>query len=128
METITLLQKSYCPECGERIIGRKDKKFCSDQCRTAHFNKLNSDQNKYMKNTNNILRQNRRILQNLKMASETRISKLRLLSEGYKFSFLTEEFITKTGKKYRFCYEYGYTEDKNNKITIVLRDGQQLIA
>ena len=25
-----------CPECGGKIIGRADKKFCSDQCRLLH--------------------------------------------------------------------------------------------
>ena len=28
-----------CPECGEKIIGRVDKKFCSDYCRNAFNNK-----------------------------------------------------------------------------------------
>lgn len=28
-----------CPVCGERVIGRIDKKFCTDECRT-HANNL----------------------------------------------------------------------------------------
>ncbi|MBK6363175.1 MAG: hypothetical protein IPN49_01545 [Saprospiraceae bacterium] len=122
MEFTVSVQKATCPECGEKIIGRRDKKFCSDQCRTAHFNKLNCDQNKCMKNINNILRQNRRILQNLKKGKATKISKLKLLSEGYKFPFLTEEFVTRSGKTIKFCYDYGYSEDENNMITIVNRN------
>jgi len=36
-------QQRNCPECGEKIIGRADKKFCSDQCRNSYNNRLNSD-------------------------------------------------------------------------------------
>ena len=51
-----------CIECGDKIAGRSDKKFCSDQCRSAYNNKLNSDSNNLMRNINNTLRKNRRIL------------------------------------------------------------------
>ena len=36
---------STCPECGDKLKGRADKKFCSDACRNAYNNKLNSDAN-----------------------------------------------------------------------------------
>ncbi len=29
----------HCTECGQRLAGRSDKKFCNDQCRTAWHNK-----------------------------------------------------------------------------------------
>lgn len=35
-----------CPECGDKIIGRADKKFCSDACRNAYNNALNKDSKK----------------------------------------------------------------------------------
>ena len=25
-----------CPECGDKIVGRIDKKFCSDACRNSY--------------------------------------------------------------------------------------------
>jgi len=53
--------KKKCAECGDEFIGRADKKFCSDQCRSAFNNKLNSDHSQFMRNVNNILRKNRRI-------------------------------------------------------------------
>ena len=51
-----------CLECGDKIIGREDKKFCSDGCRNAYNNKMNKDQNNLMRNINNKLRKNYRIL------------------------------------------------------------------
>jgi predicted nucleic acid-binding Zn ribbon protein len=44
-----------CLECTEKIVGREDKKFCSDGCRNA-YNKINKDSNNNMRNTNNKLR------------------------------------------------------------------------
>ena len=53
-----------CLECGDKIIGREDKKFCSDGCRNAYNNKMNKDQNNLMRNINNKLRKNYRICVN----------------------------------------------------------------
>ena len=36
-----------CLECGEKIVGREDKKFCSDGCRNAYNNKINKELNWY---------------------------------------------------------------------------------
>ena len=51
-----------CLECGEKIVGREDKKFCSDGCRNAYNNKINKDSTNFMRNINNKLRKNYRIL------------------------------------------------------------------
>ena len=42
--------KKKCLECKDPIIGRADKKFCSDQCRNTYNNKLNSDSNNFVRN------------------------------------------------------------------------------
>ncbi|MFZ1703512.1 MAG: hypothetical protein WAT79_04150 [Saprospiraceae bacterium] len=112
---------SSCPECGDKLIGRRDKKFCSDQCRTANHNKYNGDQNNFMRNINNILRKNRRILQSKIVGRSSKTKKVDLIDEGFKFSYFTNEYVTKTGKVYRFCYEYGYVTLDNNYLSLVQR-------
>lgn len=105
-----------CPECGEKIIGRIDKKFCSDQCRNTYNNRLNSDASNTVRNINNALRKNRRILQELnKQSGKTMVSKDTLLSNGFSFTYHTHTYTTKKGYVYVFCYEQGYLflEDKN---------------
>ena len=47
-----------CPECGDKIVGRIDKKFCSDGCRNAHNNNVNKDGKNLIRNINNRLRKN----------------------------------------------------------------------
>lgn len=52
-----------CLACDKPLKGRLDKKFCDDYCRNNYNNRLNSDQSNYVRNVNNILRKNRRILE-----------------------------------------------------------------
>ena len=114
-----------CPECGEKLIGRADKKFCSDQCRNAYNNKLNSDVSNTVRNINNILRKNRRILQDLnKQSGKTMVSKDILLSNGFNFTYFTHTYITQKGFSYHFCYEQGYLflEDKKLYLLVASKD------
>jgi hypothetical protein len=114
-----------CPECGDKIIGRADKKFCSDQCRNTYNNKLNSDTSNTVRNINNILRKNRRILQDLnKQSGKTMVAKDTLLSNGLNFTYFTHMYTTKKGVIYYFCYEQGYLflEDKNLYLLVENKD------
>jgi len=98
-----------CPECGEKIVGRADKKFCSDQCRNTYNNRLNSDASNTVRNINNILRKNRRILMDLnKQSGKTMVTKESMLTNGFNFSYHTHTYTTKKGDVYHFCYEQGY--------------------
>ncbi|WP_315824342.1 hypothetical protein [Paraflavitalea speifideaquila] len=57
------LEPRNCPACGKPVKGRADKRFCDDYCRNNYNNQLNSDSVNYVRNVNNILRRNRRILE-----------------------------------------------------------------
>ena len=111
-----------CPECGEKIKGRADKKFCSDMCRNAYNNKLNSDTNNYVRNVNNILRKNRRILEDLIPDETARSSRSKLLEKGFDFNYSTNSYTTKKGTIYHFCYEYGYMAVENEQYVLVKRN------
>ncbi|AIG29034.1 hypothetical protein SL053_002178 [Flavobacterium psychrophilum] len=97
-----------CLECNEKIIGREDKKFCSDGCRNAYNNKINKDSTNLMRNINNKLRKNYRILSDLNPEGKGKISRTKLLSKGFDFEFFTSVLITKTGNTYYFLYDQGY--------------------
>ena len=97
-----------CPECGEPIKGRIDKKFCSDLCRNAYNNKQNSDTTNYMRTVNNVLRKNRRILLEFTGGKTTvSVNKQKLHEKGFNFKHFTHTLKTQKGL-YNFCYEYGY--------------------
>lgn len=110
-----------CLECGTSIKGRKDKKFCSDQCRNAYNNSLNSDTSNYMRNVNNVLRKNRRILADLTPHGKSKSTRERLLEKGFDFNYVTSVYTTKAGATYFFCYEYGYLPLEGNFFALVQR-------
>jgi hypothetical protein len=110
-----------CPECGEKLVGRVDKKFCSDQCRNSFNNRLNSDASNTVRNINNILRKNRRVLQSLnKQSGKTMVSKDILLSKGFNFTYSTHTYKTQKGLEYHFCYEQGYLFLEERKLYLLV--------
>ena len=97
-----------CLECGDKIVGREDKKFCSDGCRNAYNNKINKDSTNFMRNVNNKLRKNYRILSALNVDVKSKTTKSKLLSKGFDFEFFTNILNTNTGNTYYFIYDQGY--------------------
>ena len=97
-----------CLECNDKIVGREDKKFCSDGCRNAYNNKINKDSTNYMRNVNNKLRKNYRILSELNPDGKGKTNKSKLLAKGFDFEFVTSIYNTKTGNTYFFIYDQGY--------------------
>lgn len=107
-----------CPECGMEIIGREGKKFCSDTCRNTYNNKINKDSNNYMRNINNRLRKNYRILAELNIEGKTKTTKSELINKGFDFDYITNVQQTKNGDTY-FLYEQGYIPlDKDHYLLI----------
>ena len=111
-----------CLECNEKIIGREDKKFCSDGCRNAYNNKMNKDQNNLMRNVNNKLRKNYRILCELNPDEKTKTTRTKLVSKGFDFDFFTSIYQTKTGNTYYFLYDQGYMSIENDGFVLVKKD------
>ncbi len=118
------MEKRTCAECGEAFHGRADKKFCSDMCRNAFNNKLNGTSNNYIRNINNILRRNRRIMEELVPAETAKVSQQKLADKGFNFGYYTNIVTTKEGKQYKFCYEYGYLPIEGNYFLLVKRKSE----
>ncbi|AQX13183.1 hypothetical protein BAX94_13835 [Elizabethkingia meningoseptica] len=112
----------HCLECGEKILGRSDKKFCTDSCRNAYNNRQNKDSTNLMRNINNRLRKNHRILRHINKEGKTKISQQKLLSLGFDFNFITQTVTYKNGSEYRFVYNQGYKILEENWVLLVQKD------
>nr|WP_315034427.1 hypothetical protein [uncultured Chryseobacterium sp.] len=108
-----------CLECGEKIIGRSDKKFCNDACRNAYNNKQNKDSSNLMRNINNKLRKNYRILVEINIEGKTKAAKSKLKSLGFDFDYFTNLKVYKNGSEYKFIYDYGYKLLEEDFVLIV---------
>jgi hypothetical protein len=111
--------KKQCLECNESISGRADKKFCSDACRNAYNNRFNKDATNYIRNVNNTLRKNRRILNELNPNGKAKLDRAELIQHGFNFSYFTSVYQTKTGNLYKYCYDEGYLELEDGKVALV---------
>lgn len=109
-----------CIECGEKILGRSDKKFCNDACRNAFNNKLNKDSSNLMRNIHNKLRKNYRILsENDFHEGKAKTTRTKLMAEGFDFELFTSQKIYKNGSEYRFVYDIGYKFLEEDRILLV---------
>jgi len=110
-----------CLECDEKIIGRTDKKFCSDICRNSYNNKINSVTNNYVRVVNTMLKRNRKILEELVPATSTKTTKEKLLQRGFNFHYFTNIHKGRKGSYY-FCYDYGYHALGKDQYILVKRN------
>ena len=105
-----------------KIIGRIDKKFCSDGCRNSYNNRINKDSKNLLRNVNNRLRKNYRILEDLNPHKKTKVSKARLIERGFDFNYITSIYTTKVGTIYYFVYDQGYLPIEGDYYALVKRE------
>ena len=113
------METRSCQECGQKLSGRKDQKFCSDYCRNACNNKLNEDANKYVRRINGILRKNRRILEDLNPKGKITVDGITLAENGFNFHYYTNVYKTQKGGQYFFCYDQGYRLIEHDQYMLV---------
>ena len=114
--------RKKCPECGDLIVGRIDKKYCSDGCRNAQNNRLNKDSKNLIRNTNNRLRKNYRILEALNPNKKMKCSRSKMIEKGFDFNYFTSIYTTKAGTIYYFVYDQGYLPLEGEYYALVKRD------
>lgn len=114
-----------CLECGEVLMGRADKKFCNDQCRSAHYQRRNALGESLIRNVNAQLRKNYSILKALNKDGKTKVKKSTLLKEGFIFGPITGIYTTRENRTYYFVYDQGYLPiDNDYYILVVSKDNE----
>lgn len=111
-----------CLECQEKLHGRIDKKFCSDYCRNTYNNKVNKDSKNLIRNTNNRLKRNYKILSDLNLIGKTKVTKSKLVNKNFDFNFFTSIYTTKTGNTYFYVYDQGYLAIENDFYLLIKKD------
>ena len=111
-----------CQECGEKVVGRIDKKFCSDYCRNTYNNKVNKESKNLIRNINNRLRKNYKVLTELNPSGKTKVTRNKLYDRGFDFQLFTSIYTTKAGKNYYYVYDQGYLALENEYYLLIKRD------
>lgn len=116
------MNQRACEECGAPLLGRTDKKFCSDQCRSTFNNRRNLESNRYVRTVNNRLRKNRRILDELNPGGRIKVSADLLKEMGFDFRYYTSVGSVREGEVCYFCYDQGYIPVYRNYYVLVAKD------
>lgn len=114
-------ETQQCRFCNSTLTGgRADKKYCDDYCRAAYNTNLKRPVNNTVRNINNALSKNRRILESVLGDNETaKVKKASLSLMGYNFTYLTSQYYSPNGKTYTYCYDLGYLLLENEVCLIV---------
>jgi hypothetical protein len=75
-----------------------------------------------MRNVNNKLRKNYRILSEANTEGKSKITKTKLLSKGFDFDYFTNILNTNTGNTYYFVYDQGYRFLDNDFYMLVKKE------
>ncbi|HEV8080769.1 MAG TPA: hypothetical protein VGP43_08660 [Chitinophagaceae bacterium] len=115
------IKPRLCLNCNKPVKGRTDKKFCDDYCRNNYNNQLKSSTINLVRNINNALGKNRRILESLFNDGEgiAKTNKNKLLQKGFQFKYFTHTYTNKKGDVYFFCYDIGYLQLENEWYLLV---------
>ncbi|QCR21114.1 hypothetical protein [Pontibacter sp. SGAir0037] len=114
-------QERTCTQCAKVIVGRSDKRYCSDACRHLSNNtsRRHSEGERRMQQVNGALRKNRSILRQLSPQGKTTIPRQYLELAGFDFRYFTQLYRTQRGNTYHLCYDYGYLLLPEEKVLIV---------
>lgn len=116
------METKYCAFCAETILGRTDKKYCNDYCRTAAHNQKKSETNQQVKWVDSALKKNRKILADIFEKAEKKpiaVLERKIQELGFVFHFHTHTLPLENGKEGVFCYDYGYIKLKQGELAII---------
>jgi hypothetical protein len=109
-----------CGACGHPLKGRTDKKFCDDSCRNQHNNGIRAREDLIIRETNKILKMNRRILQSLvpdgSTSATTSFRQLQFM--GFNFNYSTHSY-SNGPDSFLFCYDHGYLIAEQGKVLLI---------
>ena len=109
------MQQRKCPICKEKITGRRDKIYCSLNCKSiAQYEKRLTEDKFYLK-VDKQLKINRKILKRYNRTGMTSLRREVLYKEGFDPNFFTHYWKNKNGEVYLFCYDFGFFKLTDNK-------------
>lgn len=116
------MTKRECLQCGKKLVGRSDKKFCDTPCRNAYYAATREQEEvAYVKKINSILLKNRKILVSLMegKGKKAYFDRTLLASNGFNFQYCTGTYVNRQEKMYFYVYDFGWMEFSLQEIMVV---------
>ena len=106
------MEKRKCLICDEEIYGRKDKIFCSTNCKSADQYEKIREKDLLFFRVDAQLKINRKVLKKHNRNGKTVLRREALHSEGFDPNFFTHFRKTSKGDVYFYCYDFGFLKLK----------------
>lgn len=115
-----------CPICEKEFTGRKDKVFCSIQCKNDYHVSLRAATKQTAFPLDKVLHRNRSILLEIvgPKANKKMVLRSDLVRKNFQFKFLTHFNINSKGKTYYHVYDFAWMEFSDDEILIVRQKKQ----
>lgn len=117
-----------CKICEKEFEGRKDKVFCSIQCKNDYHLTLRAVTKNTAYPLDKILHRNRAILLELMgpRAQKKKMKRVELVQKKFQFKFLTHFNINNQGKMYHHVYDFAWMEFSDDEVLIIRQKKQWL--
>ncbi len=111
-----------CHQCGKKLSGRLDKKFCDDYCRSTFNNQFKREDQQLIQEVNRLIRKNRRILKSLCPIGKATVRKEVLDTMEYDYRYFSGLFKTSTNLYY-LVYDYAFAPiyEKNIEKALIVK-------
>ena len=101
--------KNICHYCAEHFLGRKNGKFCSDQCKNDCNNEIYQENHQKVNFIDKIFHKNRKIADEIANSDNPTITHLDLLKRGYNLKYFTHKVQVNENLQQQECeviYDY----------------------
>ena len=100
-------EEPHCLECGEKLYGRPDKKFCSRECKSKYHDTLRYHLKKVQDSEMSKIVKNYSILETILNLTTGRCPLSTLEEMGFRKEYVTQ--VTKKGKHLEYrCFDFAY--------------------
>lgn len=113
----------FCLDCGSKIFGRADRKFCSDACRINYHNSRRKRDEHLVRLINKQLKRNRDILEKHHRANRLYVPINQLHLEGLREKYHTHTAVNGAFNVHYF-YEYGISFENATMVRIWKQEHQ----
>lgn len=115
-----------CKVCESILIGRKDKTYCSIECKNDYHLTLRAVTKKTACQLDNRLHRNRSILSEVlgPKLKKKQILKSELIKKNFQFTFHTHSSVNSNGKRYFHIYDFAWMEFSDDMVLIVRNKSQ----
>lgn len=102
------MDSRICLVCSKALLGRSDKKYCSDNCRFEASHQRRKISLECITLINAQLLKNRNILKMLCPSGRTMVDRQLLIELGFQPATFTSLYVTSKNSTYYICYDFAF--------------------